>query len=127
MSKSIQIELINLVAKETKNALLTQLKQAKYYSIILDCTPDISETLVFFGVLTQLYSLFSSSTQRWTILKKNVPLSLKSQLATRWKSRINCISPLWYHLIEVIKALKELENYCFEKKEMVKQSMMFVY
>ena len=42
LSKSIQNELINLVAKETENALLTQLKQAKYYSIILDCTPDIS-------------------------------------------------------------------------------------
>ena len=226
LSKSIQNELINLVAKETENALLTQLKQAKYYSIILDCTPDIShqeqmtvifrfvqcddehgarvkeaffgylsvnnstgegllnvflkrseelrldladcrgqcydnganmkgkeagfqarllkinpkalyvpcanhslnlvvvdsvksstEALVFFGVLMQLYSLFSSSTQRWTILKKNVPLSLKSQSATRWESRINCISPLRYHLAEVIKALKELENYCFEKKD----------
>ena len=76
-----------------------------------------TEALVFFGVLTQLYSLFSSSTQRWTILKKNVPLSLKSQSATRWESRINCISPLRYHLAEVIKALKELENYCFEKKD----------
>ena len=42
LSKSIQNELINLVAKETENALLTQLKQAKYYSIILDCSPDIS-------------------------------------------------------------------------------------
>ena len=42
LRKSIQNEQINLVAKETKNALLTQLKQDKYYSIILDCTPDIS-------------------------------------------------------------------------------------
>ena len=42
LSKSIQNELINLVAKETENALLTQLKPAKYYSIILDCSPDIS-------------------------------------------------------------------------------------
>ena len=35
--------------------------------------------LTFFGVLTRLYVLFSSSAQRWEILKKHVELSIKSE------------------------------------------------
>ena len=38
--------------------------------VVVDSVKSSTEALVFFGVLTQLYSLFSSSTQRWTILKK---------------------------------------------------------
>ena len=38
--------------------------------------------------------LFSSSAQRWEILKKHVELSIKSQSDTRWESRIKCIKPL---------------------------------
>ena len=75
-----------------------------------------TKTLFFFGVLTQLYVHLLSSTQRGIILKKNVLRSLKSQSATRWESRIHCISPLRYHLTDVVKALKELESYCLEKK-----------
>ena len=46
------------------------------------CAQSSTELLLFFGVLKQLYALFSSSTQCWTILK-NVLLSYKSQSATR--------------------------------------------
>ena len=58
--------------------------------------------------------LFSSSAQRWEILKKHVELSIKSQSDTRWESRIKCIKPLRYNLKEVLLALKDLEAiFCF--------------
>ena len=41
-SRDIQNKLIDLFAKETEQALLTQLKQAKYFAVIFDCTPGIS-------------------------------------------------------------------------------------
>ena len=85
--------------------------------IVVDSEKSSTEALLSFGVLTQVYALFSSSMQRWTILKKNVSRSLKSQSATGWESRIHCISPSRYHLADVVKALKEQESYSFEEKD----------
>ena len=41
-SKYIQNESINLIAREAERILLRQLKQAKYFALILDCTLEIS-------------------------------------------------------------------------------------
>ena len=61
--------------------------------------------------------LFSSSAQRWEILKKHVELSIKSQSDTRWESRIKCIKPLRYNLKEVLLALKDFEAISIERKD----------
>uniref|UniRef100_H2ZZP5 Uncharacterized protein n=1 Tax=Latimeria chalumnae TaxID=7897 RepID=H2ZZP5_LATCH len=42
LGKNIQNEIIQLLATHIKETVLSALKKAKYYSVSLDCTPDIS-------------------------------------------------------------------------------------
>ena len=84
--------------------------------VVVDSANSSTEALTFFGVLTRLYVLFSSSAQRWEILKKPVELSIKSQSDTRWESRIKCIKPLRYNLKEVLLGTERLGSHFHRKK-----------
>lgn len=44
LGKNIQNEIIYLISNCMKSKILEMIKEAKYYSIILDCTPDVSHT-----------------------------------------------------------------------------------
>lgn len=43
LSKEIQSNIINLMGQKVQNIIVSKIKDAKYYSIILDCIPDVSK------------------------------------------------------------------------------------
>ena len=51
--------------------------------VVVDCAKSSAKALLFFGVLAQLYTVFSSSTSRWTIIKKHVKILIKPPSTTR--------------------------------------------
>ena len=108
----LQLELSDCRGQSYDNGANMKGKHSGVQARMLDINPK-----ALFGVLTRLYVLFSSSAQRWEILKKHVELSIKSQSDTRWESRIKCIKPLRYNLKEVLLALKDLEAISIERKD----------
>ncbi|XP_065682505.1 uncharacterized protein LOC136095772 [Hydra vulgaris] len=55
-----------------------------------------------------MYNLFSSSPQRWAILKQHLPVSLHGMSKTRWSARINGVKSVAQHLNSVRSALNEI-------------------
>ena len=57
-----------------------------------------------------MFNVFSSSPQRWEILKEHLPVSLHKMSKTRWPARIDCVRPIARHLDSVRNAVAELSE-----------------
>ncbi|XP_031329224.1 uncharacterized protein LOC116160217 [Photinus pyralis] len=78
---------------------------------LCDMSKSVPLAMTFFGVIQRLFTLFSSSTQRWSILLKYCTnLTLKPHSTTRWESRLESVKPIRYQLGNVSDALNELAN-----------------
>ncbi|XP_053893227.1 uncharacterized protein LOC128841815 [Malaclemys terrapin pileata] len=78
--------------------------------VSVDCAESCKEAITYFGTVQQMYNLFSSSPQRWEILKKYLLVSLHGMSKTRWSARIDGVQPVAQYLNSARKALNELES-----------------
>ncbi|KAL4153486.1 hypothetical protein QTP88_001319 [Uroleucon formosanum] len=76
-----------------------------------DMASSVPAAMTFFGVIQRIYTMFSASTERWTILLKYVSdFTLKSMSDTRWESRVESIKPIRFQLGQVHDALVEVSE-----------------
>ncbi|XP_058181187.1 uncharacterized protein LOC131299619 [Rhododendron vialii] len=82
--------------------------------VLCNMANSYSKAKIFFEVVQRLYVLFSSSTQRWAILKDNLKdvkgLTLKTLSQIRWESRIESIKSITYHPSKLKDALVDAND-----------------
>ncbi|XP_046989544.1 uncharacterized protein LOC124595026 [Schistocerca americana] len=86
LEKETQNEITHLIGSSITNNILLMMKSAKYYSIILDCTPDISKfeqttVVVCFVQETRLDGVYSVRIREHVLGFLPVPDSSSSTLA----------------------------------------------
>ena len=86
--------------------------------VVGDAAKSSVASVSFFGLLQRLYTLFSSSVNRWTILRDHVKtFTVKALSTTRWECRIEAVKAVRYQLPDILKALTALEDHAKEKRD----------
>ncbi|XP_068115082.1 zinc finger MYM-type protein 1-like [Hyperolius riggenbachi] len=78
--------------------------------VVADAAKNSPEANAYFGYLQNLFKLFSASTQRWTILKSKVTITLKSWSETRWESRVESVEAVRYQASNIREALLQVRE-----------------
>ncbi|XP_028067387.1 uncharacterized protein LOC114270161 [Camellia sinensis] len=78
---------------------------------LCDMALTCSKACSFFGMVQRIYSLFSSCTKWWKVLKDNVEgFTLEPLAQTRWESSIESVKAIRYQAPQIRDALIDLAN-----------------
>ncbi|KAL8519110.1 hypothetical protein ACS0TY_010157 [Phlomoides rotata] len=70
-----------------------------------------NKVMSFFGVIQRIYTLFSSSTNRWNIFKNHVKgLTVKPLSQTRWESHVESVKAIKEQIVQIKDALIDLKD-----------------
>lgn len=113
MNKGVQARILQLEPR----AMYVPCSGHSLNLLLCDMAKSCTEALTFFGIMQQIYVLFSASTKRWQVLKNHVKnLTVKPVCDTRWEARVNCVKAIRYQIGEVYDALVEVADTSSEPK-----------
>ncbi|KAJ3610040.1 hypothetical protein NHX12_022134 [Muraenolepis orangiensis] len=104
--KGVQVRLLAI----NPRALFVPCAAHTFNLVVVDAARSSQDTVGYFGYLQKMFTLFSASTQRWSILKSQVNITLKSWSDTRWESRVNSVEAVRYQAPQVREALLEVKD-----------------
>lgn len=99
-----------ILKEKNENCIFSSCANHTLNLVGTDCAEACSEAITFFGIIQKMFNVFSSSPQRWEILKEHLPVSLHKMSKTRWSARIDCVRPIARHLDSVRNAVAELSE-----------------
>ena len=97
-----------VLIQQNPNCMFSSCGNHSLNLVSVDCAESCKEAVTYTGTIQQMYNLFSSSPQRWEILKQHLPVSLHRMSKTKWSARIDGVKPVAQHLNSVRSALNEL-------------------
>ncbi|XP_050365567.1 uncharacterized protein LOC126784121 [Argentina anserina] len=108
LSHKIQNKIIQLLENEVKASIIATIKEAVYYYVILDCTPDASHDEQM-SLIIRCVDVTSSPIVRWQVFKDYVQgLTLKPLFETRLESRVESVKAFRFQAPKIRDALTYL-------------------
>lgn len=105
--KGVQSRILN----QNPRAFFTSCAAHNLNLLIKDAANSSTIALLFFGTVERIYTIFSSSTRRWDILKKHCNLlTVKKWAETIWENRLESVKAIRFQFKQLTDALKELFN-----------------
>ena len=95
MSSTTQNEFVSVLSKHIKKRIIAEIKEAKYFGIIFDSTPDISRV----DQMSQIIRYVSTSSGK---------VEVKEVVDRRWNSMFEAVKPVsknYDHYVDAINAL----------------------
>ena len=85
--------------------------------VLGDMAKSSVTAVTFFGIVQQIYLLFSASVQRWQVLKSHVKsFTLKPLSETRWECRVDSVKAIRYQIGDIYDALIDLSETSDDRK-----------
>lgn len=99
LGKNIQNELLTLMGNKVREEILSRILEAKYYALILDCTPDLSRKEQLSVVLRYVYE---TKEKKVEICESFLDFIVVTDTSGKGMSETilkNCKSTIWKFLI----------------------------
>ena len=90
-----------VLLRHNTNCIFSSCRNHTLNLVGVDSVESCKEAILYFGRIQQMYNFFSSSPQRWEILKEVVGHSLHSISKTRWSARIDAVKPVTKYLANI--------------------------